>query len=145
LIAPTNYLIELITSSPAHYAPESGYFHKELNIIIEKSCSGFNFWILCFIMLAFLALNYYSSNKKKILVLPITLFISYILTIFANTSRIILSILGQNAANNFITPRPHLILHNVIGTFVYLFFLIASYLVLNSILKKNTLHNAKLT
>jgi exosortase K len=144
LIAPTNYLIELITSSPAQYAAESGYFHKELNIVIEKSCSGFNFWILCFIMLAFLALNYCSSYKQKILVLPTALFISYILTIFANSSRIILSILGQNAANDFIHPRPHLILHNVIGTFVYLFFLIISYLVLNYILKKK-LHNAKFT
>jgi exosortase K len=144
LLSPTNYLVELVTNSSSQYNSESGHFHKELNIVIEKSCSGFNFWTLFFIMMSFMLLNFYKSNTKKIFALPLALFFSYFLTIFANTSRIILSIAGQKTADNFITPRPHFVLHEIIGTFVYLFFLIASYLVINFILKKNTLHHAKL-
>ena len=143
LLNPTNYLVELVTNSSSQYNAESGYFHKELNIVIEKSCSGFNFLGLCFIMICFMLLSYYKSSTKKIFILPLALFFTYFLTIFANTSRIILSISGQKAADNFISTRPHFVLHETIGTFVYIFFLISCYLAINFILKKNTLYHAK--
>jgi len=49
---------------------ETGYFHSKLNIVIEKSCSGFNFWILCFMVFAYLGLKYFDKPLHKILTLP---------------------------------------------------------------------------
>jgi hypothetical protein len=40
-----------LTGSHSVYISDKGYYHDNLNILIEKSCSGFNFLLLCFCML----------------------------------------------------------------------------------------------
>jgi exosortase K len=54
LLKPTNALVGLLTGSTSTYFADKGYFYSNLDIVIEKSCSGFNFLILCFGMLGFL-------------------------------------------------------------------------------------------
>ena len=44
LLWPTSKLVALMTGASSSYLPEGGYFHAQLNIVINKSCSGFNFW-----------------------------------------------------------------------------------------------------
>jgi len=136
LLKPTDRIVRLITNSSSVFIPGSGFFNEKLNIVIEKSCSGFNFWMLCFLMLTFSALKFMSSNIKKAIAIPVGLFVAYLLTVFSNASRIILSMMGQNIADNFMIPRPHLILHSAIGTFIYLFFLIIFYLLFNHLFNK---------
>ena len=102
ILSPVNRLLEFLTNSESQYYSDSGYYYQTLNILIEKSCSGFNFLMLCFLMLAFQLAGYFNKNNFKYLLLPFALFLSYILTIFTNTSRIILSILGQNTADKFL-------------------------------------------
>ncbi len=144
LLKPTNKLIELIYNSDSQAIAQNGYYHKKLNIVIDKSCSGFNFGVLCFIMLTFLALQYQNIRIYKIMILPLMLLSSYIFTIFANTSRILFSVVISKTSEKFITYKPDW-LHQAEGAFVYLSFLIIIYLGFEYLFKKMKKNYAKLT
>jgi len=136
ILKPTSTLIELVTNSKGEFVTESGYLHKKLTILINKSCSGFNFWLLCFTMLAFLAFQFLERRIHKIVVLPILLFSTYVLTIGVNTSRILFSIFIDNTIKNMTGYTKTNWLHQAEGVFIYLSFLIIIYLCFNFILKK---------
>ncbi len=139
LLLPTNLAIETITSSIAAYDPQSGFFHESLNIVIDKSCSGFNFWILCFVMFAFTTVRFIKGNALKLMMFPAVLLISLVLTIFVNTSRILLATLTPEFFNE---QFPWL--HQAQGTLIYLTFLITFYLGLYYLLQKLPLSHEKL-
>ncbi len=142
LLNPTNRIIELVTNSDSHFIATHGYFHEDLNILIDKSCSGFNFCIICFALIIYLFINFLKSRKQKIIAFPLSLILAYIFTIFANASRIIISIMAQGTADNYIGVRPHLNLHHLTGSFIYLFFLIIIYSGIHLLLIKIK-HNEK--
>ncbi len=136
ILKPTSALIGLITNSKGEFITESGYLHQKLAILINKSCSGFNFWILCFTMLAFLTFQFLEKKIYKIIALPILLFMTYILTVSVNTSRILFSIFIDNTIKNMTGYTKTNWLHQAEGVFIYLSFLIIIYLCFNFILKK---------
>ena len=144
LLKPTNKIVELLTGSHSVYFSDKGFYHDNLNILIEKSCSGFNFLILCFCMLTFLFLKYVNKTNLKSLTILLALVVSYLLTIFVNSSRIFVSIIMQQQADNFLPNRPHLILHETVGVITNLTFLILIYIVSEKFLT-NKYQNAKLT
>jgi exosortase K len=144
LLKPTNELIGLATGSGSVYSSENGYFLNQLNIVINKSCAGFHFWMISFLMLAFLGLNNFDHKFKKIITIPLALTGAYCLTIFVNTSRILASIVVQHQADYFLTVRPHRLLHEGTGIIINLAFLILTYLLIDKYInfKRN---NAKPT
>ena len=143
LLKPTDKLIELSTGSGSNNNTETGYYHSKLNIVIDKSCSGFNFWIICFMMLYFLVLNFLKNTTFKLIAIPVILFLAYILTLFVNTSRILFSVFIHNSEVGFISHSAAWI-HQAEGTFIYLSFLIIMYLGFNFLFIKLTNHYAKL-
>lgn len=144
LLNPTDTLVGVITNSNSYYLAESGFFNSRLNIIIDKSCSGFNFWILCFIALTFLAIKNLDKIHHKIIALPTILALSYIFTILVNSSRILVSTVIHSSELTFIGSSPSW-LHQAEGSFIYLSFLIVIYLGFEYLLKKGTKHYAKFT
>lgn len=139
LLYPTNLGIELATNSTAIYLPNSGYLHQSLNIVIDKSCSGFNFFLISFLLSA------YGFNRIKglkfVLVILLAFVSAYLLAIFANISRILcyLVLLSENIPQR-IDPE-NIWLHRAEGILVYLSFLIIFFLILNFVtLKINTRH-----
>lgn len=143
LLRPTNNFVELLTGSQSVYHSDNGYFHDELNILIDKSCSGFNFWLLSFLMLTFLALKHFDKHIYKALVIPTMLILAYFLTLFVNSSRIFTSIIIQNQTNHLLNNGQHII-HEAIGVITNLSFLILAYFITEKLLL-NRKHNAKLT
>ena len=143
LLKPTDKLVGLLTGSNSVYISDKGFFYNQLNIVIDKSCAGFNFWVLSFLMLTFLGLKYFNSKIKKLLAIPLALISAYCLTIFVNTSRIFVSIVIQNQMNDIFSNQKHII-HETIGIVTSLSFLILTYFIIDKILIKKT-HNAKLT
>ncbi len=129
LLYPTNKCIEITTNSKAIYASETGFFHQNLNILIEKSCSGFNFLLLCFLLCYFTNVAYFKTAFAKILFLPITLIISYLFTIFVNTARILSAIVIERIFPYSSKQFPWL--HEAEGVFIYLSFLIVFYTLFN--------------
>lgn len=135
LLSPTNTIVELLTGSQSVFVQENGYFYKQLNIFIDKSCSGFNFWLLCFIMLTFLSIKYFDSNKGKTLALILSFISAYFITILVNSSRIFASVIIQNQYYSFFKQS---IVHESIGIVINLTFLILIYLIVEGyLIRKN--------
>lgn len=134
LLYPTNFGVELATNSIASYLPQSAYFHSALNIVIDKSCSGSNFLLISFLLSVY-ALNRINGMKFGFVV-AIAAISAYVLTIFANISRILsyLVLLNQDIPSH-IDPE-NIWLHRAEGILVYLSFLILSFFVLNFVTNK---------
>lgn len=134
LLKPTDILVGLLTGSRSVYLQDSGYFHEQLNILIDKSCSGFNFWALCFLLFTYLTVRHFDKTSSKIVTIPASLIGAYLLTLFVNTSRIFVSIIVQGQTNNILLNRQPII-HEAIGIITYLSFLILAYLLIDYLLK----------
>lgn len=143
LLKPTNQLVGLLTDSQSMYLADNGYYHARLNILIDKSCSGFNFWTLSFVIFTYLTVRYFDTNLHKILTIPFALIAAYLLTIFANTSRIVASIMVQAHTKNILPNHQH-ILHETIGIVTNLTLLILAYFLIEQRLIHKR-HYAKLT
>lgn len=136
LLQPTDRLVGLLISSKSVYFPDRGFYYNDLNIIINKSCSGFNFLLLCFLMFAIVAFNNINLNKQKIVIIPAALVLAYVITIFVNASRIFVSIVLQDQAKHFLPQKSIVIVHETIGIVTNLSFLIVIYILLERLLKK---------
>jgi exosortase K len=142
LLKPTDKLVGWSIGSQSVYLADEGFFHEKINIVIEKSCSGFNFWILSFLVFAYLGLKYADKYLYKILTIPAALFCAYLLTIFANASRIVASIVVRNQTVG-IFPDKQPLIHEIVGITTYFSFLVLTYYLIEKFLKYKK-QNAKL-
>ena len=92
MLKPVSGLITIITNYDSIYTTGSGFFYQELNITIDKSCSGINFWLMSFMICMFTIIPKKRTRLQKIMTFPVAFILAYVLTIFANTSRILISI-----------------------------------------------------
>ncbi len=138
LLTPTTKIIELVSGFQSVYIDNKGYYFQQLNIVIDKSCSGFNFLILNFLMLTFLFLNYFKKGKDKITAVFTALIIAYVFTIIINSFRINTAIIFEDKIALFVNLNRDII-HQAIGIIINLTFLILIYLITEKILnhKKN--------
>ena len=141
LLEPTDRFVGLITGSNSVYFSDSGYYHDKLNILIDKSCSGFNFWILGFVVFTYLALKYFDKPLHKVLTIPAALLCAYVLTIFVNASRIYASVIVQTQTINIMPEQQHIV-HEAVGIIIYLSFLVLAYYLIERFLIQ---HYAKLS
>lgn len=140
LLKPTNTLFELATGLAATYVPGWGYYHESPGIVINASCSGFNFMLICYAVLAVAAFRHLGSGRFRTIIIPAVLAVAYVLTIFVNAARIVAAVrLGS------VFPDVKAIgwAHEALGAFIYLSFLILIYLSANVILSKLTNRDAK--
>ena len=126
LLAPTDKLTGWLTGSRSVFFSERGFYHGTLNVLIGKSCSGYNFLVLCFLCFYYLAVKYFDKPLYKVLALAVSLTGAYLLTIFVNTSRIFASIVVQNQTKN-IFPYHRQLVHETVGIITSLSFLILAY------------------
>lgn len=139
LLKPTDLIFGLVTGSKSVFIEDYGYFHQRMNILIDKSCCGFNYWIMCFLIFTFLFTKHLSRLSHKIIALPVSLFFAWILTIFVNSSRIYISFTAHNQTMHFI-PNHQQLIHQIIGIAAYLSFLLITYLLLEKILKNRKVY-----
>ena len=136
LLQPTDRLVGLLVSSKSVYFADKGFYYNDFNFIINKSCSGFNFLLLCFSMFAIVAFKNINLIKQRIVIIPAALLLAYVMTIFVNASRIFVSIVLQNQAKHFLSQKNSVIVHETIGIVTNLSFLILIYILLERLLKK---------
>lgn len=129
LLKPTNKLVGLLLGSHSVYQKDIGYYHSMLNISIDKSCSGFNFWCLSFLAFTHLLLKLSNQKTHKILSVVLALLVTYLLTIFVNTSRIYVSIIIQSQTKELFLNQQGII-HESIGIVTNLTFLILFYILI---------------
>ncbi len=138
LLKPTNKLIEFLTGSNSIYFIDKGYYYESLNIMIDKSCSGFNFLLLSFALFMYLIVKSSDKHLYNIIGFPIALAVAYLLTIFVNASRIFASIVIQSHTDTIFYNQKHLI-HEAIGITTNLTFLILAYCLINKLIQNNHL------
>lgn len=133
LLFPVAYIVEKVFNSSFYYQEGVGFVYESMAIIINKSCSGATFWIICFSMLSFSFVGKVKKIKDKYLFIIETLFLSYILTLLANTSRIIMAIqiLRFEVIQNTQIER---ILHQGIGVLVYCVYLWGIYIAFSKLI-----------
>ncbi len=133
MLKPVNGLIELLTSSESIYSKNRGYVYEGLNIAIDHSCAGLNLWVIAFVMFAYLSVKHRTGIVRRTFGIALSLIVSLLFTILANTSRIFAAITIQPFLLNTL-PFPKSILHEAIGVCVNLSFLILAYILINNIL-----------
>jgi exosortase K len=116
-IYPMIPVIELFTNLSFEWIPELGY-SSPAGIIIEKSCAGGNFFIICFAFLCFRLCQFEGFLKtiKQIAFLGIC---SYVIMLIANITRIIsaIKLAEWEWTHAFIDPKTA---HLALGSLLYI-------------------------
>jgi exosortase K len=142
LLKPVNELVSLMVNSQSVLLSEGAFYHERWNVVIDKSCSGFNFMLIGFMIFTLLFVAYFEKRWQKIVSFVLAFLAAYLLTIFSNSARIFASIIFQNQTNS-IFPNDQETIHEGIGTITNLSFLILAFLAVNHFLTK-TKNNEKL-
>ncbi len=125
-LKPVSMVVSFFTGASYHYSAETGYLFPSLQISIEKSCSGVNFFVMAFCMVSISVLPFYKTAVRKFLAIAGFTFGAFFFTILANSSRIIIAINSLRWSELFYTLGTDK-MHLYQGSFIYIFFLILFY------------------
>ncbi len=135
LLKPTTIWVEQITGLDFDFIQKEGYVCTQILpiTIIDKSCSGLNFWLMGFLVGAFV-LHKKATDLWSFFYYFIAVFgLAWLVTVIANTGRIIISIKFLPSLVPYIDySQSHLLL----GIFIYVTMLILYYLGLKWIIGK---------
>ena len=111
------------------YSLEMGYFFQNMNITIDKGCSGFNFWMMSFVLSAFILIQLFGKWWKKLSLILLSFCLTYLVTIVVNFSRIVIAIFLQKTPFSFLHGKQ---IHLLEGGMIYLTTLVLIYLFLTN-------------
>ena len=132
VLRPVVTLVGLISGEGWTFSSEEGYFFPTLHVMIDRSCSGVNFFVITAATFAFIVLkNAYGGCARPLLAL-VSAIAAYALTILANTGRILVMIRLDHMQ---IHPSPRV--HEAIGAFFFLFALLLATLALDRSLSRH--------
>lgn len=129
ILAPTAWWAGFLGGIPFVYQSNAGYVSHSYEFIIAPSCSGVQFMMVTMATLLFSFAHRMRTRKRALLWVALSLGGSYLLTVFVNGIRIVLSIylpllLKPERNMEWLTPAR---LHTTIGIAVYFTFLSAAY------------------
>ena len=132
ILGPTAGLVEQISGIRFEKEAYTGFVNRTHQIIIVPSCAGVNFLIVVFCMAVFSGVHRIGPKLNKLLWVTVSVMSAYILTVFANALRIMLSIYCYqlDIYSNWITPER---VHRLTGILIYFFFLCIFYSMLDRI------------
>ena len=128
ILAPTTRLVELVSGATFQFESHAGYMSSDHTFLIAASCSGVNFLLTAFLMLALGKLWRNRLQKLAWSFIPIAALMAYAATLIANTVRIstALRLRRMPAEMSWLTSDQ---LHRFEGIFIYFGFLLLLYLV----------------
>ena len=138
LITPVKTFVELQSGADSIFLDGCSYYFPDLQIVIDKSCSGANFLILSFLLLFYHILMLCQNYWLRIVILPLIMGLAYLFTITVNTSRIVISILLNEVFHGTASW-----FHEFQGAFIYLSFFILLFLLTKFLENKIIQHYAK--
>lgn len=113
LLYPVQWLVSVFTGQTSTYLAGEGY--QFTGFIIERSCAGINFLVICWCTLAYLSMQNQLSRSVKIKALLWSIPLCYGLCILANTFRILSALVLQRMPG---LHGPNV--HEALGVVVYL-------------------------
>lgn len=135
VLTPTAALVELVTGVDFTFESGAGYMSADHSFLIAASCSGVNFLIAAFLMLA-IGWVWKKRHKSGWLFLPASLIAAYMVTIVANTVRISTAMQIRRIDPELIWLNPDQ-LHRFEGIVVYFGFLLLLFAAGNKALSDN--------
>lgn len=123
ILAPTRVLVGLATGVGFTFESNSGYMSSDHSFLIAAACSGVNFMITAFLMLAVGRLWKFRSQTIGWTFIPVSLVFAYLTTILANTVRISIALYIRRADPGLIWLNPGE-MHRFEGIVVYFGFLL---------------------
>lgn len=133
VLRPVVTMVGLITGEQWTFSAEQGYLFPTINVLIDRSCSGVNFFVITTATFAFIVLKNVHGGCARPLFALISAFAAYGLTILANTGRILAMIHLENFQLHA-SPR----IHEAIGAFFFLVALLLASLALDRFLRHPT-------
>lgn len=138
ILAPTTFLVELVTGERFYFESYAGYMNTDRSFLIADSCSGMNFLIAAFLMIAMILI--WRSDLPAWATIPLSFIFAYAVTIAANTVRIAVAIKQQRMEEPMIWVNPEQ-LHRLQGIFIYFGFLLLIFLLLDRTRSYDTRRN----
>lgn len=135
LLRPVTFLVSAFTGIPFAYDPDVGYVNRVNGIIIGKSCAGMNYLILLYAMTMVSFLRYFQKKSGKILFQFGAMAASFLLSIYATSARIIVSISLISAGGSFPFLKTDTV-HKIVGIVIYVTILLLYYSAAEYSLKK---------
>lgn len=133
VLRPVVTLVGLVTGESWTFSSEEGYFFPTLHVLVDRSCSGVNFFVITSATFAFIVLKNANGGCARPLFALVAAIAAYALTILANTGRILVMIRLDHLQ---LHPSPRV--HEAIGAFFFLFALLLATLALDrSITRQN--------
>lgn len=127
VLAPTAFLVELFTSETFAFESYAGYMNGDHSFLIAASCSGVNFLITAFLMLALV--RFWKQRTEWVwTIIPSAFAAAYMATIVANTVRIVVSLRLHRMGPGMIWINPEQ-MHRFEGIFIYFGFLLLLFVV----------------
>ena len=123
ILAPTTFLIEIVTGEQFHFESYEGYMNSDFSFLIADSCSGVNFLIAAFLMISLLLIWNGESDSANWRSIPFAALAAYVFTLAANTVRISFAVRlhRMEAPSIWLNPEQ---LHRFQGIFIYFGFLV---------------------
>jgi len=127
-LAPVAWLSGALSGLPVAFQAGLGYWGYTvtgLRIIIERSCSGGNFFVICFTLLAFTQVGRVKGTPMRLAVAVGALAASYVFTVLASSLRIAATVILLEAGLGF----DPVLVHNIMGILTYVSVICLCYLV----------------
>lgn len=132
ILRPLSILVGFIRGVDFELEQGCGYVSNDGMIIIAKSCSGCNFLIIsfCLLVICFLCRANTGRRVPVLAIIPGAAIAAYLMTLVANTFRIVLSVEFYAGAYQlgWLTPER---IHCIGGIIIYFTFLCISFTLLN--------------
>ena len=120
ILAPTTFLVELITGTEFRFESNAGYLSGDRTFLIALPCSGVNFLIIAFLMLTVGAIWREWPNAVRWRSLLISAAVAFVTTLIANTTRIAIAMWLQRVDLGYDYED----VHRIEGILVYFGFLL---------------------
>lgn len=130
ILTPTTWWVSILSGIQFEYLPHMGFVNYFYKFLIAPACAGSRFMLIIFLMLIFSFLYQIKSTRAGYLWFGLSIFFSYVFTIFVNGIRITASIYLPIALEKFKLMNGWLTqerLHTIIGTATYFSFMCAIY------------------
>ncbi len=136
ILAPTTFLVELVTGQIFTFEAYSGYMNGERSFLIAGSCSGVNFLITAFLVPALDTLLRDRSEKVGWMFIVYAALAAFVTTIVANTLRICIALQMRQADPDLLWLNPDQ-LHRFEGIVIYFGFLLLLFVASESLRKRS--------
>lgn len=143
LIKPLNTATEFLTRHQSELINEVGFVYESQQIIINKSCSGFNLWVISYLMFSYMFISSIYKKLHYLFIIPSALLLSYISALFINIIRVYVSFL-LNTSPLPLFKEHTLVIHEMVGIINNFAFLFIIYYSLNYLLIKITTYENSL-